>query len=901
MQVRSSERRTVQDRMKMLALLTVIGTFCVTQGACLSYELGKTYSYSYVTEIHINEAVPTGSDVGFKLSSTADLSVVWQSGSEQVAKLSLRDIRLSSIAEREDAENTFLSPPTTLTVASSQPVYFVWSVGKVGQIYVSDSESEGSADVKRGVIGLFQMQDVEGEITEVDASGKCIVTYTKVGSKILKLKDLNSCITVQSGGFSHPKSAFGIDVQSEASVSCDLSQDKKIIQSAASFEKWKTFVNIQSELSTSVTASQSLALQSSDGVAETLQGSTAEGAITGAGNFHRASWSSDKMGQQCGEGCRPLSEVVAEARDGLTEEAVAKTKSAMAYLDVLQAFRNSGKNTIVETLKDVDNAPIVAQLFDVLAATQTPPAWEAIKEVVDFTNREAGEILERFLLTMAYNNHPTEEQISWLLGILKEEKVDNKDVQAMMALTVAKLVNSYCYLGTEQCNSKAVTDAIDWLLAGVTTEDRFQKILCLNALKNAVQPSSIEAILSVAENEPDMDVVEVALDALLKFDTEYFTPKVNNILNNIFHEGSKQYSTVTRALAADLLLQNQPSEADVVSMVLSLRESSQGEMALFVLEKVLHYAKGSSENSDTIRSALSGMQVQNYYTMALPGQSVAFNSFFLETDDVSINYGLDLQMTASGLLRKSDFHVGLDIKNESLLLLNVGVFSRGLEYFFGEETGDTGEATAGLNIECMDMKLRMLVFFTGTGELMSMAWNMGSSDSPMPHMRVIGLVQDHSQKLGLQSGFGVDLNVQGSLSLDLGGSLDFSLWDRSSTTIVSTGGSMGVKGSTRITTPFITTGIDYTGRGATRVNFVTSVQFSSLPPLSCLQLMSEPLIYINEVTMQEQLARSETKYQSYLRRRFKVLDRSFKLFDRNSAPCHEMFGKEEEEEEEGWW
>ena len=81
----------------------------------------------------------------------------------------------------------------------------------------------------------------------------------------------------------------------------------------------------------------------------------------------------------------------------------------------------------------------------------------------------------------------------------------------------------------------------------------------------------------------------------------------------------------------------------------------------------------------------------------------------------------------------------------SSTLIQVGIFSRGLEYFFGEDSGDTGEATAGLNIECMDMKLRMLVFFTGSGELMSMAWNMGSSDGPMPHMRVIGLVQDHSQ------------------------------------------------------------------------------------------------------------------------------------------------------------
>ena len=70
--------------------------------------------------------------------------------------------------------------------------------------------------------------------------------------------------------------------------------------------------------------------------------------------------------------------------------------------------------------------------------------------------------------------------------------------------------------------------------------------------------------------------------------------------------------------------------------------------------------------------------------------------------------------------------------------------------------------------------------------------------------------------------------------------------------------------------------------------------------LSMVFLSPRLVDFRNEVSKFEQLARSETKYQSHLRRRFKVLDRSFKLSDKNTAPCHEMFGKEEEEDE-GWW
>ncbi len=73
--------------MRAFILLVVLCTSCI--GLCFSYDLGKAYSYNYVTEVHINEADPAGSDVGFKLSSVVDLSIVWQSGTEQVAKITV--------------------------------------------------------------------------------------------------------------------------------------------------------------------------------------------------------------------------------------------------------------------------------------------------------------------------------------------------------------------------------------------------------------------------------------------------------------------------------------------------------------------------------------------------------------------------------------------------------------------------------------------------------------------------------------------------------------------------------------------------------------------------------------------------------------------------------------------
>ena len=78
--------------------------------------------------------------------------------------------------------------------------------------------------------------------------------------------------------------------------------------------------------------------------------------------------------------------------------------------------------------------------------------------------------------------------------------------------------------------SQVVQDTLNWFLEGLKSESVETKTLCLQALKNAVQPSSIGAILDLLEVEEDMTVIEVALEDLEKFDAQYFTTKVRELI-----------------------------------------------------------------------------------------------------------------------------------------------------------------------------------------------------------------------------------------------------------------------------------------------------------------------------------------------------------------------------------
>ncbi|XP_072050274.1 microsomal triglyceride transfer protein large subunit-like [Amphiura filiformis] len=1141
---------------QIFGVIAVLLGVTFNQVFALNYELGKTYRYNYATQLEISEGQESMlGAVGVHLSTQADVAVVWQNTQNDqdiLLQITLHDTRLFNATKREDNENTYLSQSPILQAVSSHPIFAHWNSGKVSNLFASSADTTSSLNVKKGVASLLQVQTSDGKATEVDGSGECTVSYTNQDNIIRKTKDLSSCRKpASSEEFSHHKAIIGVTIQSDSQTTFELSDDKSIIQSATSTENYRTYVNIRHDLSSAVKSSQSLTFVSSEDGAKTIQGDSVEGAVASAGGeFINEDLENDPVEQQCTEECKSAAEVVAGVRDALTFENLSKMKSASAYLQVLEAFRGSSQETIQEILNDDANGDILPQLLDVAGATQTQAAFDAAMSILDFKNEELERTLERFLVVVAYSNHPSQDVFTFLWELLKDDGTANENVKMTLALTLGMMINTNCAT-EDKCQTQSVQDALSWFYDGLKSESAETRILCLQALKNAVQPASIAAITGLLDAEEDMTVIEVGLEALEKFKPEYFTSQVNRVLNTLYHQSRRPVSIVVQKLAVTSILGKNPSEQDVVNVVLSIPHQARLELAKYVISKVLQMTEKDSQAGETVRRALRNQAVGNYYNLGQDGFSTAYKNILADTVNAMVDFDINILFTGAGLLRQSNFDVlmhaagesmmvlqvrlmnamvdydinilftgagllrqsnfdvlmhaagesmmvlqvrlmnamvdfdinilftgagllrqsnfdvlmhaagesmmvlqvrlmnamvdfdinilftgagllrqsnfdvlmhaagesmmvlqvrlmnamvdydinilftgagllrqsnfdvlmhaagesmmvlqvrlmnamsnfdvlmhgaGLlrqsnfdvlmhaagesmmvlqvrlmnamvdfDINilftgagllrqsnfdvlmhaaGESMMVLQVAGYSKGLEYFFGEETGGDDEAGAGLGVQLLDMQLRPLNMVAGTSDLMSMAWNLGSaSGSSYPALQGIMLLHDHVQKISLQSGFDVDFTLHGGASVDLGGSLDFSLWDRTSTTIVYNSGAVAIKGSTKVVTPFLRTGLDFHAEASGVINFITDVQFSTLPPMFCLQMMQEPLKYRNHVNVYEQLTRSVNKYEAKAVRQTKIKDLSFKLMDENSPNCHEMFGKEEEEDS-GWW
>lgn len=82
-----------------------------------------------------------------------------------------------------------------------------------------------------------------------------------------------------------------------------------------------------------------------------------------------------------------------------------------------------------------------------------------------------------------------------------------------------------------------------------------------------------------------------------------------------------------------------------------------------------------------------------------------------------------------------------------------------------------------MEITVQGAHFRPLQFFGSQSELMSHAWS-GTASEPTAAYQATTLLHDHHEIVRLLNGAAVSVRVQGAVSIDLNGQVQFSLWNR---------------------------------------------------------------------------------------------------------------------------
>lgn len=873
-------------------ILLVVITFCAYSR---QFEVGTNYKFAYESSVLLNEPRPDPSpkDVGFKVELTAEVTPVWQhpsNGLEQILKLQVSGPQLG-VKSRNDGSSDglgFLQKTSRVNSYKMHPLYLHWSGGNIKKVYHIEEDELSMVNIKKGISSLLQMQTKDVTQTEVDASGKCEVTYKMRGSNHLT-KTKRNCQTVTPVLFhNQTNEALGADVESQVVTTYELSSDDKMIVKATGTEMHFLRVNVRRQAGAEAMSTQLLEHKASEKISVKKEsGSTAAEVVKSISKSLGKTLVADQLAtkedpKEC-IACLSLSKLIDNFRKSLAPTALATQSSAIAFIRIMRKVREADEKTIDAVLKEAKNRKIIPQLLDILAAAQTVGAHKSAMKILKFNGQI--DMPERYLMSLALTTHPLEFVIQDLLKLATKGLKNDKLYETLM-LTIGTLTNTFSKMPGNA--KKTVVDQVKKQILNQLDKckDESCQMMYIRTLKNLQAPDTVDILLNYAAG-PERKPAIYAARALQTMPIGFLNDKHLKRLERIFFQLERIHDTSVRAMSIDMLLQNKPSEL-LVKDVLAFMSSEMTTMELntLILTRIQDLAEKNEKFNKILRKVISDPRVGNYNTFSQMGLSSAFSRTLAETQSANSSFSSMLEITG-GLLKRSTVDAYVQTKDSEMRLLSFGIFAGGMSMFGGKDAVDDGEdANAGIEISLLNNQLRPYVFFTGQGELMGHVW-AGTGSERTTALQGSLLLQDHHEVKPLQNGLNADLILTGVISFDFAGQATVSLWNQDAHSKVELGAALVVQGQARVDNSFVQTLVEFNTGAQTQLNFVTDLAFGG-EILMCLQMIQPNFEVITNLRKLERIQGSNYHLKKYKKKTTNVPGKTFVMNKKNTELCNKM-------------
>jgi len=568
----------------------------------------------------------------------------------------------------------------------------------------------------------------------------------------------------------------------------------------------------------------------------------------------------------------------------LTASALGTAKSASAFLKLLPLVRNASPEELYKVLKTPRNQRIKMQLLDVFGAASTLPAHQAAMKIL--RQDETGDETERYLWALSLSPTP---HIDVARDILRrsEETMQNDKVSETYAIAAGAMARHY---GSAAVIEKARV-SLELGLETCTGEEC--KLKFLRALRNLRSPAAIPTLLVHALSDSKIITV-AAWRALKALPREAVTDELKSAAHRVFYQiGGPRRDSSARTIALDIILENEPSKEVLYDFVKYLRSNDPAyEVRKYLSQRLKQIAERDARFAEYLRSiyASGNVTLNNYHVQAQRGFSTAFARNFLRSPDSNGSL-VTIQEVSSGLLKRGIVDVVLESNKQRQAMFSLGLFAGGLGSFVSsqdEETeiDNTEVATAGMEIDLLDVGIRPFVFFSGQGELMSHVWS-GTADTRTPAFQAIASLYSHSEYVPLGSGFVAEIDIQGAVSFELAGEIQLSLWSRNARSLVEMDAGVMVRGSTKIHTSFVQSMAEFTMAMEPKLQLSTNVDFNG-PVALCMRL-SQPVTTVKHQFYKiERIPGSRHRLRKTRRTKVHSPGRSYRLNQKNNEMCAKL-------------
>ncbi|GAB1608498.1 triglyceride transfer large subunit-like [Argonauta hians] len=851
----------------LLVLLYIVTVADIATG----FQVGVSYKYQYETSVSFSKANEKSSNEDNVLLANIIVIPLYQLGERKFVKLQVLK------TDKETKTSRYIK------LLEKFPIFFELNEnGAVGNLYMAATDSIFSTNFKKGIINLFQVKESEKTSKELDVSGECLVTYTNMGGRIIKMK--NNCTNMEIGAdFSGAEKLLGASTRSSSATSYTLRSG--IIDTAVSNGVSELKINLNAALGIKIDVFQKLKLIAEEDTKEKMVipdlDKVEQFLDTKMGYDHIISLlpSSREM-QHCKKDCKSPLDLLSKHKETLRKEQLSTIASASAFLEYVRSFRNQGKEVILQTLTHTDSYYIVPQLIDIASAAQSRGAHQAIMELLNFEGDHT-DYPERYLFTLAYATKPSKFILDNFLKIYNEN-ITNQNLRESIGLTLGALMHTYCLIPA-QCETNTVKEYIASTKNLISKcKDEACQLIYIRSMGNAGLKDFLP-ILEKAAQTKQPDISCTAIYSLRRFTKDVIADKVVPAMLKIYRDKTHQSSI--RLAALEVILSTDICPLVLEDVLRSLSKENNTEFSTYSISKLNDMAKSNPDFKKLFKSVIDKLDLLNYFVLTQTGTSSAFSSFLTASQSLNSTYGLYIENSKSSLMKRSALNVDLFGKESTEKILSFKLYADGIESLVSDEAASQEvEPTAGMSLTLFDVLLRPVVFFRGSGELMSAAWNAPSE--PTSALQGNILLQDEHQTLHLNNGLVAKVDLMTALSLDISGSMVNSIWSRTSKSMVTNSGALLFEGSVKLDSKVLKAGIDFKIGGEGHTDFKTDVDFVKMPVKSCMRMIRPQISWTHNITRYDSFI--PKRHRTKLSKTYHIPSMSYFLNKFNSKQCHMM-------------
>lgn len=794
------------------------------------FPAGVRYEYESTTTVLAGGSADNREpEVGHRVVGRLSVENLWpatDAADEKLLRLHFKSLKFQTWSKKSknDIHRQFIDRKSRIDRFSDQPFFAHWRNGHIENLYASSTNSLTEENFKKGIAGLFQFQLSNQHIVEYSTIGKCNVTYKKIKENSVS-KRIDGCVlpTTLPPEIKHPDKIWQGTLRSKREGLLIYNQESFIDMSLEENHEYST--SFMNEVGASMSSKQHIELKETKPNGDIIKANSFEEAINQLEKKLKLKLEKQNLCpkhevKHCKHynSCNKLNDVVKKYHDSLLDSELGKSKSAYGAIKVIDAITNSDTKTIKKVLSDKKNEDIVIQLYDLLGAALNENSHKASMETLVFTDNKNVEQIERYLWSASIKFNPKIEIIKSLMSIT-DEKLTNKKVMDTLFNTVTAMASRLDRYNHTDTNALLCGELV------VKTLERLEKckqdddeciLTYIRALSNLKHPLSVEVLLSFAQHGNRMTSA-YAMKTIKMFGPSLWNSQVLKYCNKIFFQLVKEQDSSTRVIALAILLESDPDYDLLKHVVKWLATPGEGyEIKQYTLELLKEMANQNETSARLLRTVLVREQLNHYGNMAQRGLSSCFSRKFINYNNIT---GLvkNSQQIYSGVTKRGSVDIVLEHENVNYDLCSFGMFTTGLGYFTSlyddsgkKDTSDEANlpATAGLELIVFGVHIRPFIMFSSQGQLMGHVW-AGTGSDKTPIIQGISQMIEHLEYVPLSNGITAELNVKGTLSLDISGQIEMSLWNKNAQSVIEKNGGISIQGSLKLDTDLVTDEVDF--------------------------------------------------------------------------------------------